>query len=264
MSHRRREDLWLPHPDGGTLRATHSWSDPAAAEAVLYVHGFGSRRRGEKADALEAACAARGWTWLAADFRGHGESSGTLLQLRGSGLQRDLDVLEGFLRTRGVRRLFLVGSSMGGWASAWFALRRKGVVGACVLLAPALNFPRGRWASLTEAERRAWKQTGRHRVRNEWLDVEVGYGLVEEADAFPPGRLEAEWSTPALVVHGLRDAQVPYAGSVAFLERAAGRHVELLLIKAADHRLTGYENEVARMACDFFARWKGGDGNPEQ
>src|SRR5262249_13686926 len=82
----------LARADGGPLRATHSWSDPAATEAVLYVHGFGSRRSGDKAAALEEACAARGWTWLAADFRGHGESTGTLLELRGSGLQRDLDV----------------------------------------------------------------------------------------------------------------------------------------------------------------------------
>ena len=41
---------------------------------------------GEKTQAVEAACAARGWAFAAFDFRGHGTSAGTMLDLRPSGL----------------------------------------------------------------------------------------------------------------------------------------------------------------------------------
>jgi abhydrolase domain-containing protein 10 len=252
MSTRQRQGLTLPHPAGGELRATLSWS-AQASEAVVYVHGFGSVRGGQKATALERECAGRGWTYFAADFRGHGESSGKLLDLRGGALQADLDLVADFLSGRGVRRLFLVGSSMGGWASAWFALRRRELVGACVLLAPALSFPHARWQALSDEERERWRRTGRVRVRNLHLDVEVGYGLIEEMNDFSPARLEAEFDTPALLVHGLRDEDVPYGGSVTFLERAACKRLELLLIKDANHRLEGYEAELARAACGFFA-----------
>jgi pimeloyl-ACP methyl ester carboxylesterase len=220
---------------------------------VAYVHGFGSRRTGEKANSLEAACASRGWPFVAADFRGHGDSSGTMLELRGSGLQADLETLWAWLQERGCPALYLVGSSMGAWASAWFALRRPELVRACVLLAPALDFLANRWEVLSAAERERWRQTGKLRFRNEWLDTELGYGLAEERAAFPLARLIAEWRTPALVIHGMRDDVVPPAGSIRFVEALQHREVGLHLFEEGDHRLSGYEAKVARLACDFLA-----------
>ncbi len=44
---------------------------------------------------------------------------------------------------------------------------------ACALIAPALDFLRQRWTSLTEVERQAWKRTGRLRVQNQWIDLEI-------------------------------------------------------------------------------------------
>src|SRR5262249_30277986 len=157
--------------------------EPGPAAAV-YVHGFGSVRGGAKAAALEAACARRGWTFAAFDFRGHGASGGSMLDLRGSALQHDLEAVRAYLATRGVRSLFLVGSSMGAWEAAWFAVRRHEAVSACVALAPAFDFLVGRWARLSDAERELWRHTRRLPVHTEFVDVEVGYGLMEEADVF--------------------------------------------------------------------------------
>src|SRR5262245_57869292 len=94
---------------------------PGDGWAVVWVHGFGSRRGGEKSEALRAACGRRGWSFAAFDFLGHGESGGSMAGLRGSGLLTELEAVRRWLAGRGVRRLGLVGSSMGGWASAWFA-----------------------------------------------------------------------------------------------------------------------------------------------
>lgn len=251
---RRLDVVRLPCPRGGELAAHLSYSEHPATEAVVYVHGFGSVRGGEKSQALEAACARRGWTFAACDFRGHGDSTGTLLDLRGSALLDDLDTLYHYLTSRGVVRLGLVGSSMGGWAAAWFALRRPEVVAACVLLAPAWRFPTGLWSRLGEEEREAWQRTGRLRVRNDWLDAELGHGLVEERADFPFEQLAAAWSRPLLILHGLADEVVPYSGSLEFLQRAAAPGVELRLYKTGDHRLTGYTEEVAEAACSFLAR----------
>src|SRR5262245_22512540 len=116
---RRAEVIRLPCPAGGEIEAHLSYADRPAGRAVVYVHGLGSVRGGEKSRALEAACARRGWTFAACDFRGHGGSTGTLLDLRGSALLDDLDTFRAYLATRGVAGLGLVGSSMGGWAAAW-------------------------------------------------------------------------------------------------------------------------------------------------
>ena len=132
MSTRRQETERLPLPGRGAVEVSLTFVEEPAEWAVLYVHGFGSTRMGEKPAAFEAACARRGWTFASFDFRGHGQSSGTLLELRPSGLLEDLTVVGEYLARRGVRRLGLVGSSMGGWASAWFSVRSPERVLACV------------------------------------------------------------------------------------------------------------------------------------
>jgi pimeloyl-ACP methyl ester carboxylesterase len=254
MSRRSDEVFPIPLVTGGSLQAYLSYTGEPSDWAVVYVHGFGSTRTGTKAEAVEAACARRGWTFAAFDFRGHGKSSGTLLELRGSGLLEDLAGLRDALAGRGVNRLCLVGSSMGGWAAAWFAVRHPGSVVGCVLLAPAIDFLRYRWTSLTESERTAWKRTGRLRVQNEWIDVELGYSATEEIDLFPAESLAAQQARPVLIFHGMRDEVIPYAQSLAFVEAAGYPDIELRLYKNGDHRLLAYKDEMAEAACAFFAR----------
>jgi uncharacterized protein len=248
------QDHNIPHPQGGQIGLSALGLRAGQKRFVLAAHGLGSKRWGEKSSALAWACADRGWGFATADFRGHGASGGTLSELRGSGLQADLDAVVDWLRSRGVDRVCLAGSSMGAWASAWFAVRRPEVVRACVLICPALDFIGARWNALSEAEREEWQRSGRLRVHNEFLDVELGYGLVEEREQFLAERLQAELKTPALIIHGLGDEVVPWSGSLAFVERAASERVELHLIKSGNHRLTGHEDDVADLACNFFAR----------
>jgi pimeloyl-ACP methyl ester carboxylesterase len=254
MNPRSDELLRLPAGTGGFLQGHLSHSGEPGDRAVLYVHGFGSARSGEKGVALEASCARRGWTFAAFDFRGHGQSSGTMLDLRGRTLLADLEAVLQGLAGRGLGRVYPVGSSMGGWATSWLALRHPEQVPACVLLAPAFDFPLSFLARLDEAQRLAWYQTGRLRVRNEWLDQEVGYGLIEEADRHPLAELIAGWHTPALIFHGMRDDVVPFARSVAVVEQIAYPALELRLFRDGDHRLSGLQGEIAEAACSFFAR----------
>lgn len=255
MSPRQTESPRLPHPSGGELQAYLSHPGRPGDWAVLYVHGFGSNQAGEKARAVEAACARRGWTFASFDFRGHGQSTGSLLELSGSGLLDDLDVVRQWLAARGVARLALYGSSMGGWASAWFAVRCPEAVAALALVAPAFNFLRSRWDRLSDEERQNWRTTGRLRVRSEWVDAEIGYGVAAEIDQFAVGLLAARLERPALIFHGLLDDTVPATDSLAFVQLAAHPALELRLYRDGDHRLLPRKDEMAEAACAFFGRW---------
>src|SRR6267142_2727556 len=101
MDTRGSEELRVPVGTRGELQVYLSAHDTARQDAVVYVHGFGASRVGEKPKALEQACARRGWTFVAFDFRGHGASTGTMLELKGSGLLEDLEILQQFLSRRG-------------------------------------------------------------------------------------------------------------------------------------------------------------------
>lgn len=247
--------ITLPLPGGGHLAGDYDAGDGSRPDlAVLWVHGFGSHRGGEKAAAVREECARRGWAFAAFDFRGHGGSAGAMNDLRASGLLTDLAAIRHDLAGKGHTRLGLVGSSMGGFAAAWFAKENPGLAVGCVLLAPAFGFLHRRWDRLTETERSEWQRTGRLRVTNEWADTEIGYGLVEERDRFRPEQLAAGWSTPALIFHGVGDDVVPDADSLEFLRRVEYPGVELRLLRAGDHRLTAYKAEIAAEAGRFFAR----------
>jgi len=259
VSLRQHEAISLPVPAGGTLRGHLSYGAEPGRWTVLYVHGFGSVRDGEKAMALEADCARRGYTFAAFDFRGHGESTGTMLDLRCSALLQDLHVITDYLETRGIDRLYPVGSSMGGWATAWFGLRLPERIRACVLVSPALTFPCSIWNRLGDAERLAWRRTGRLRVLNDWLDTEIGPGLSEEVNEYPLEQLFKGWRKPLLIIHGMKDDIVPYQQSVDLAERAAYPEIEVLLYKNGDHRLVEFKDEMAEAACQFISHWAQGD-----
>jgi pimeloyl-ACP methyl ester carboxylesterase len=254
MASRQNEVFRVPVSTNGAVQAYLSRGEGSHDFAVVYVHGFGSTRQGIKAQVLELVCEARGWPFAAFDFRGHGESTGTMLELRGSRLLEDLEAVHRELLARGIRRLLLVGSSMGGWASGWFAIRHPEAVTACAMMAPALDFIRQRWTRLTDAQREAFKASGRHRVQNEWVDIEIGYGIVEEIDQFPVEKLIAAWAAPLLIIHGMRDDTIPYTQSLEFVRQSPHADMELRLFKNGDHRLLDWKEEMAEAACGFFER----------
>jgi alpha-beta hydrolase superfamily lysophospholipase len=244
----------IPSPAGGHLAGDYLPPRRQPDFAVVWCHGFGSHRGGEKSLAVADECDRRGWAFAAFDFAAHGGSTGAMHELRATGLLADLSVIRHFLAGRGHTRLGPVGSSMGSFAAAWFAKENPAAVVGCVLLAPAFGFLHRRWDRLTEAEREEWRRTGRMRVVNDWVDAEIGYGLVEERDRFHPRDLAAGYRTPTLIYHGLADDVVPAEDSLDFLRRVEYPDVELRLFKAGDHRLTAYKDEIAAEAGRFFGR----------
>jgi pimeloyl-ACP methyl ester carboxylesterase len=241
-------------PTGGKLIGTYHTGVNNPAFAVVWVHGFGSHRGGEKSEALQQECARRGWAFTAFDFRSHGESTGEMHELRASRLVEDLATVRDWLAARGHTRIGLVGSSMGGFAAGWFAKQNPESVLGCVFVAPGFGFLERRWDELTPTERDAWKRTGRMRLSNQWVNAELGYGLVEERDQFRPVQLVAGWRTPSLLFHGLADEVVPHTDSLFFIKNVGYPHVELRLLKDGDHRLTAHKEAITSAAGVFFAK----------
>lgn len=170
----------------------------------------------------------------------------------GLSLSRTIEDLQAALawlpRSASVR--LLIGSSMGGAVALWFNLLRPSS-GRCVaLIAPSLAFPL-RYSALPAQELEAWRRTGKRRFVSEWIDFEMGFGIVEDGARYPLDRLIAGHASPTLILHGMRDTAVPWQDSVSFIERAGSPEMELLLIKDGDHRLT----EHKAFLFDAMAAW---------
>lgn len=257
MNQRQSEQVCLPLANGLTLRGQLSYPGQPGQAAVLFVHGYTSRRDGTKAQAVEVMCEARGWTFAAFDFRGHGDSDGTLADLSGPALQEDLEAIRASLAERGVQYLFLIGSSMGGWASAWYTANHPGVVLACAVMAPAFAFPHYHWERLSQEEQLDWRTRRRVLVRNEARGCNefLDFALIEQMDEFPVETLIERWAAPLLIFHGMQDDVIPYSGSIYFMEQARHKDLVLCLLKNGDHRLQDFREEMARDIGHFFARW---------
>ncbi len=249
-----RNSIAIPVAGGEALAGDYDPSATPGGLAVLWLHGFGSHRGGEKSAAVREECLRRGWAFAAFDFRGHGASGGDLHALRASRLLADIAAIRDFLAARGHSRVGLIGSSMGGFAAAWFAKQNPDAVAGCVLVAPAFDVLRRRWDRMTEEQRELSRRSGRIRVKNQWIDVEVGLGLIEERDRFLPEDLAKGWRTPALIFHGLADDVVPVEDSLAFIRSVEYPRVELRLLRDGDHRLTDYKDEIASEMGRFFAK----------
>ena len=139
----------------------------------------------------------------------------------------------------------LVGSSMGGWISLLLASRRefKDQIKGLVLVAPALNFFRPHYHQMAK-ELNLEQQVALERgevvaVEDEWGVTYLRKSFVEasaelELDLAKP----LEVSVPCRILHGVRDASVPYRNSVELMETLVGTNVELVVRKEAEHRFS--------------------------
>lgn len=236
-------------PSGEKIALDWVPAEDAHGNAAVFVHGLGSHRRGEKAVHFAERFRKLGWGFLSVDLRGHGESDGSLEELSLTRCLEDLGAAIGWLPAGIVPRL-LIGSSMGGAVVTWYGLLHPQPDRQIALIAPSLRFP-GRFAELEAAELEAWKRTGFRRFASEWIDLKIGYGLVEDGANYRYERLVRDHRAATLILHGMRDTAVPWQESVAFVEQTRAEQVDLVLIKDGDHRLTAQKDYL----FDAIAAW---------
>ncbi|MCB1700761.1 MAG: alpha/beta hydrolase [Pseudomonadales bacterium] len=222
--------------DGSVLAYRHV---PGSVPGILFCAGFNSNMQGIKALALEQWCREQGRQFTRFDYFGHGDSSGALEE--GSiGRWRDdaLAVLDQV--TSGPQ--LVVGSSMGGWIMLLVARERPDRVFALVGLAAAPDFTARLRASLGEAQRRQLQDAGYMDLPNCYDDGEpyrIGRELLDEGDAHLLLGAEIDVTVPVRLIQGQCDEDVPWRLALGLAENIRSNDVEVQLVKAGDHRLSG-------------------------
>jgi pimeloyl-ACP methyl ester carboxylesterase len=209
---------------------------------VVFLPGYASDMGGTKAIFLRDACAARGQAMLRLDYSGHGTSGGRFED--GSiGIWTD-DAARIIDAVTESKNLILVGSSMGGWIALLLALRFALRVESLLLIAPAPDFTERMVVPNLSAENR--QALARDGVFYELS--EYGAPLPYTKKLLEDGRNHLlldgpiALDCPVRILHGMRDAAVPWQHSLTLSECLQSNAVRITFIKDGDHRLSRDED----------------------
>ncbi|MEW6207857.1 MAG: alpha/beta fold hydrolase [Acidobacteriota bacterium] len=234
------------------LSVTHLKPRKATDRVAVFLHGFGSDQRGEKAASLGSRLTREGWAFVTFDFRGHGRSEGSMRDLTVSRMLEDCNEVVSPLAGE-YRRVALMGSSMGACVAAWYAALNPERISACAFIAPAFNFVNLIVDQIGHSRLTEWKQNGAVEFTNQYGSMELGYTLVEDWRRYPLSQLTARFSAPALIIHGMRDEAISYLHSLSFTSRAASSEIEVILIKDGDHRLTSHKEKLGHLVASYLS-----------
>lgn len=226
------------HPPG-TERVDSPW--------ILFLHGLGSNREGEKVLFLEEAMRAEGRGFARFDFRGHGSSEGRFEDLTLSGLLADVHAVLQALRQGAagtpLRRVLLVGSSLGGLTSAWYRALHPAEVDGQLLIAPAFRIVDRYLEGLGEFGCARWEREGIYHFVGPWFEFKLRHAVVVDWRSYPHDDLVRRTRAPTRILHGDRDPSVPLRFSQEFV--AACPHPPTLhTVPGGDHRLADHHERV--------------------
>ncbi len=253
--------LTIRPDEGNGILAGTEYRGKVDAPLFWFVHGFQSERMGNKAGSLLETAVRLGWSFTSFDFRGHGESSPTitgkpehpLIGLCHSSLIVDMDVIATHLDTWHTGPRILIGSSMGGYASAWHAALHPKKVQGLVLVAPAWRFGNTILSRVEKAAQGAgkmWWKTGWHDYQGGISTTRLSWRMVEESEAHPYPLLARRLGCPVRILHAMDDDVIDYQESLETLKLLAG-NAELVLTRTGGHRLIGQLDRMTQIAIDL-------------
>ena len=210
---------------------------PGRGPTAVFLPGYMSDMTGAKALAVEAFCAERGLGCLRLDYSGHGASGGAFTD---GTIGRWTDDALNLIDRLTTGPLVLVGSSMGGWLALLAALARPARVAGLIGIAAAPDFTEElMWQAMMPGERAELERDGVLHVRSLYGDP---YPVTAALIADGRTRLllggPIPLHCPVRLLHGQRDADVPWQTTMRQAERLQADDVQVTLVKDGDHRLS--------------------------
>lgn len=228
----REERVSFSNVRGETLQGTlHHPSKSNSSAAVILCHGMESNKESEKLIALCRALAGKGILALRFDFAYAGESSGKFEDLTYSGEVEDLDAAFDFLAGHQVRKIGVVGSSMGGTVGLLFAAKKN--IDALVTVAAPLHPEKITERLLTKEEARRWREEGFIFYHGRRINA----SLLDDLQRINVPKAAKKISCPVFIIHGESDEMVPVEEARELYALLAGPK-KLRILQGADHRLS--------------------------
>jgi pimeloyl-ACP methyl ester carboxylesterase len=234
----------LPRRDGTTIAYRRI---PGSAPGIVFLAGLRSDMTGVKASYLDEYCRRRGRAYVRFDYFGHGASSGDFANgTVGRWAEDAIAVIDELSAGPQI----LVGSSMGGWIMLLAAHARPNRIHALVGIAAAPDATEDLlWSRLDAAQRSELLTSGSVTLPSEYDPAGYTYtrSLIEDGKRHLVMRAPIALDCPVRLLHGMRDASVPWETSLRLAEQLTSPDVAVTLVKDGDHRLSN-QTDLARLA----------------
>ncbi len=188
---------------------------------VVAAHGMLSSKDSDKHRLICEAAASGGTTALRFDFRGRGGSDGDPSDLTVSNEVEDLLASIAFLRKRGLSRIAVVGSSLGGTVALLAGAADHNLVGLVTIAAPA---------RLPDGPREAWGGSGTV-ADGDLVEVApdqfIHRGFFTDAERHDPIGAARSIDCPWLIIHGATDSVVPVEDTELLADAAPAAEVKI-------------------------------------
>jgi pimeloyl-ACP methyl ester carboxylesterase len=236
-----------PAPSGKTSAVLAAPEKPTD-RIVLLCHGFMSSKESGTNRQLTDRLLPLDIATLRFDLFGHGESDGPFEKLT---LSRCLAQGEGLLRwckENGYARIGVVGSSFGGLVAIHLAANHPELL-AVGLKCPVSDYPPIWRERLGEAGIEFWKKNGLLSFATPEGKARLEYPFYEDIVKYDSYRDAGRIQSPALIIHGEADEDVPVAQSRHLFEILSSRK-EMEVLPGADHAFSNpadFEKMVDRI-----------------
>jgi pimeloyl-ACP methyl ester carboxylesterase len=208
-------------------------TDVASNSGVVFSHGLFSNKDGYKITRLAGDIVSTGNQLLTFDFSFSGESGGRIEQLSILQEAADLSCAVEYMKNRGIRKIHLMGSSMGAAVTLIYASGHRTSVASLILIATPVDIKKVFLSDAGLNDVDSMPDNGYATIDG----TPVRKAFFTEINTMDmPGALK-KITAPVLAVHGGMD-EVVDPGNVALLEKYLGKGLKKIIIPDGDHSLT--------------------------
>ena len=238
----------IRNQEGRVLRGYLTLPDNFNGDLVLMYHGFTGNKTEHAGHFRNLArlLMEEGIGSLRMDFSGNGESDGEFKDFTFDTLMTEANLLLDYAKKiEGVKKIILLGYSMGGAVAAMIAAKRYQEIDKMVLWSPA--------GSILEKIKKAFENGVKLENGNTMMGTfELSKEMVESVDKYDTYQGVENFKKPVLIIHGKKDLAVNYLISAIYSVRFFNSH--LFYINEAGHGYDGLleKKELYQRTLDFL------------
>lgn len=149
------------------------------------------------------------------DFRGHGESGGTLRDMTIKGEELDIEASADKISEQWSNGLSIFATSFSAGPAILYAAQNRNIVDRLVLLCPVLDYDATFLNPITPWAKKTFNEDGLNFLNKHGYilldgEFELGSKLIDEFRLIKPYEILQGLDCPVLTMHGSRDSLVPY------------------------------------------------------